>query len=216
MTLQPQFTAFENASISVGLSDPAARMFALTQLVAAVESSDSSTLGSLAGSEVSADLLQRLRGMPLGEAWRFALAECGLTIAVDAAAVRSRLHRVDRAREDREILEYLVRHGASPALLTRLFGLSHSDARRMRKALAPHAARGGRPSIPGDEQWAEIEAHWGALSVRSTCLKARFRDLHAAFPSFQVCSLEIVVAGRKETVCLGASRPRFSATFQPG
>lgn len=176
----------------VTLRDPAVQMFALTRLIAAMEDADPQVLHQMLGAGMTPELLDRLRSMPLNEALRFAVGQCGLAIAVDTAAMRAQLQRIDRAKADRETLEYLVRHGASPRLLTQLFTLSQSDARRLRRVLAPDVATGGRPRLPPDDMRDEIERVWAELAAEP-CPRARIRRLHERFATQVIASLELVI-----------------------
>lgn len=178
---------------AVMMKDPAAKLFALTLLVAAIDSSDPDVLSQMIGSGVTPELMDRLRQMPLSEASRFALGRCGVTIAIDSTQMSAQFARIDRAQADREVLEYVIRNGASPSLLSRLFGLSHSDARRMRRALMPEANAGGRPRVPDPDQHVAIKAEWDRLLAVHTCERARFRALHEKFSSLHIASLELVV-----------------------
>lgn len=175
------------------MNDPAVRLFALTRLVATLDGSDPKILSQMISAGVTPDLMDRLRQMPLSEACRFSLGHCGVTIAVDSTQMRAQFVRLDRARADREMLEYLIRHGASPSLLTRLFSLSPSDARRMRRALMPDSIGGGRPRTPDPDQHVAIEAEWARLLVEHECPRARMRALHQKFSTLSIASLELVV-----------------------
>jgi len=177
----------------VTLRDPAARMFALTRLIAAMEDSDQQVLDQMVGAGMTPDMLERLRSMPLADAWRFAVGPCGLSIALDTKAMAAQFTRLDRAKADRESLEYLVCNGASPRLLTQLFALSQSDARRLRRVLAPDVATGGRPKLPPDELRLAIETAWRELETAETCPRARIRRLHELFRPLLIASLELVI-----------------------
>jgi hypothetical protein len=177
----------------VTLRDPAVQMFALTRLIAAMEGSDQDVLNQMFEAGMTPDLLERLRSMPMTEAWRFALGQCGLAIAVDTSAMRAQFNRMDRHKADRETLEYLVRNGASPRLLTQLFSLSQSDARRLRRVLAPDVATGWRPKLPPDDLRPAIESAWAELEVREPCPRARIRLLHERFRPMLIASLELVI-----------------------
>jgi hypothetical protein len=175
------------------LRDPAAQMFALTRLIAAMEDSDQQTLDQMLNAGMTPELLDRLRSMPLAEAWRFTVGQCGLGIAVDTRAMQAQFQRMDRSKADREALEYLVRNGASPRLLTQLFALSQSDARRLRRVLAPDVATGGRPRLPPDDMRPAIESAWVELETQEPCPRARVRRLHERFRPMLIASLELVI-----------------------
>jgi hypothetical protein len=188
--------AAERSQQVVALTDPAARMFALTRIIAVIEQQDG--LESLIAAGITPEMAERLRGMSMGEAYRFVLGHCGLAISVDAGEMGAQMTRLERQKGDRELLEYLVTNGASPRLLTQLFSMAPDQARRMRKMLAPHIAAGGRPKVPDADERDSILEVWEQLSAEVSCMRTRFRLLHERFSGLLICSLEMVVSRRTE------------------
>lgn len=186
----------EGSQRVVALTDPAARMFALTRVIAVIEQQEG--LESLMAAGITPEMAERLRGMSMGEAYRFVLGQCGLAISVDAGEMGAQMTRLERQKGDRELLEYLVTNGASPRLLTQLFSMAPDQARRMRKMLAPHIAAGGRPRVPDEDERDSILEAWEQLSAEVSCMRTRFRMLHERFNGLLICSLEMVVARRAE------------------
>jgi hypothetical protein len=177
----------------LALHDSTASMLALMWMASAIERSAPEALSQLVQQGMSPELLEQVRSMPLGEAVRFAQSAPGLGIAVDPCTMGKHLQRMALARRDREIMEYLVQHGASPRLLTHLFTLAQSDARRLRKTLAPEICAGGRPRIPNDDVREAIEARWSELQDQEPCMRRRIQRLHQSFPEWLIASLELVV-----------------------
>ena len=169
------------------------RMFALTRIIAAIEGSEEEGLSALINAGLTPDMAERLRAMPMGEAYRFVMGHCGLAIAIDAGEMSAQFMRLERHKSDREALEYMVRNGASPRLLTQLFTITPTAARQFRKALAPNIAAGGRPRVPTDHQCREIEGAWKRLLGEESCMRARIRRLHECFSSLPIASLELVI-----------------------
>ncbi len=178
----------------VTLSDPATRMFALTRIIAVIEEQDG--LNGLIEAGITPEMAERLRAMSMGDAYRFVLGHCGLAIAVDAGEMGAQITRLERQKGDRELLEYMVRNGASPRLLTQLFSMGPDHARRLRKMLAPHIAAGGRPRVPDEDERDQILATWKELCGELDCVRTRFRRLHERFNGLLICSLEGVVLHR--------------------
>lgn len=177
----------------LALNDPTASMLALMWMASAIERSDPEALSQLVQQGMPPELLEQVRCMPLGDAVRFAQTAPGLGIAMDPVTMSRQLQRMAMARSDREVMEYLVQHGASPRLLTQLFTLAQTDARRLRKTLAPEICAGGRPRIPNDDVREAIEARWAELQAQEPCMRRRIQQLHQSFPDWMIASLELVV-----------------------
>lgn len=190
--------AAERSQNVVALTDPAARMFVLTRLIATIE--EQAGLESLIAAGITPEMAERLRSMSMSDAYRFVLGQCGLAISVDAGEMGAQMTRMERQKVDRQLLEYLVTNGASPRLLTQLFSMGPDQARRLRKILAPHIAAGGRPKVPDDFERDSILAAWNQLSADVSCMRTRFRLLHERFDDLLICSLEMVVLRRAELV----------------
>lgn len=188
--------AVEKSHNVVALTDPAARMFVLTQLIATIE--EQAGLDALMAAGITPEMAERLRAMSMSDAYRFVLGHCGLAISVNAGELGAQITRLERQKLDRQLLEYLVTNGASPRLLTQLFSMGPDQARRLRKMLAPHIAAGGRPKVPDDFERDSILAEWAQLSADVSCLRTRFRLLHERFNDLLICSLETVVLRRAE------------------
>jgi hypothetical protein len=116
----------------------------------------------------------------------------GIYIGVDARQLMHHVKRVGDMREARTACERLLRAGASQRLLTRLFGVSQQEVRRLRQMLAPEAARGGRPRQPSEEQQAEVLAAWAETEALPD--RQRYLELSRRFPAFAVVALESVLA----------------------
>jgi Protein of unknown function (DUF2857) len=178
-------------TVALALDDPQTRMFLLTRLVDKIESGDAAR--QLLGAGMDQQVIDQLRGMTLTDALRFTAGHCGLALSIDATEIHGQLARVERAKRLRERLEYFIHNGASPRLLMHVFKIGPSDARRMRKQIAPQVAAGGRPKEPTEEERQAITLAWNTLKDRSIDEADRFWELHQQFKSLWISTLELVV-----------------------
>ncbi len=189
--------AFEGAptssQASVLIRDPASRLYLLTRLIAAIEEADQRQLAQLLGSGFTPDLMEKLRSMSLTEAVSFTSNNCGFSLTVDARMVRNQLASLETAREVRQLYEYFVCQGASPRLLTSLFKVGPTEARRMRKMLVPQIVMGGRPRTPQEPLRSAVRASWDAICRVEQSERKRYWLLHQEFKDELIASLEAVV-----------------------
>ncbi|MBL8344906.1 MAG: DUF2857 family protein [Rubrivivax sp.] len=163
------------------LRDAASRMFVLARLIASFDEGDPTVLAQLLDGGCTPELLDRLRGMTMTDALRFTADHCGLALGLDSAALQRGLRNLERRRADRETYEYLVRAGASPVLLGRLFTVTATEVRRLRKIIAPGVMPVGRPRIPDEDTCAAIVRQWERICAEEPGERQRYLRLHKAF-----------------------------------
>lgn len=184
-------------AVTLALDDPQTRMYLLSRLVAKIESGDA--LHDLVGAGMQQSAIDQLRSMSMSDAIRFAHTPCGLSLAVHTREVEGQLRRVEHAKLVRTRLEYFIRNGATPRLLTQLFGVSPTEARRLRKQLAPSIATGGRTKEPTVEEREAIEKAWQRLKVHTDQCE-RVWQLHQEFRTLWISTLELVILPRGLTL----------------
>lgn len=180
------------------INDPAARMYLLTRLILSFDQPDKTLLATLIEGGFTPELIDKLRGMSMVDALRFTASHCGLALSVDGAAVRHQLGNMERMKADRELYEYFIRAGASPNLISRLFGVSSDDVRRLRKHIAPTVATGGRPRTPAEPIRSQIEAAWDRIRRTEPSERNALWLLHQEFNSLSLATLETTVRGATE------------------
>ncbi|CAD5366548.1 hypothetical protein RA210_U10380 [Rubrivivax sp. A210] len=190
--------------------DPATRLFLLTRLIVSFDESDQQTLAALVACGFTPELIDKLRSMSMADAMRFASSCCGLSVGVDGAAVRQQMNSLERARTDRQMYEGFIRAGASPTLVSRLFGVSSDDVRRLRKLIAPGAATGGRPRIPDEVVRGEIESVWRDLEKQGHGEREALWRLHQQFQDLSMATLETVIRPPRPLVDVGPAWPLTS------
>jgi hypothetical protein len=186
-------TSADRVSVPVSGADQATRLLLLTRLIASLNDSTPSDIGEYLRAGLSADLVDKLRTLPLSEALDFAAVDCGISIVVDGEAMRQRLVRMERAQTDRAMFEHFIRRGASPQLIGRLFSTSQASVRAARKTIAPETATGGRPRQPQEPMRSHIAAAWNKLLHRTLTERERFYMLSVQFAELAIVALEAVV-----------------------
>lgn len=202
-----------SASLPIAVSDGATRMFLISQLVMQLERADQQSLARFVDAGFTPDLVDRLRNLSIADAIRFASGYCGFSIQVDCQALQQQLSNVERGREDRSLYEYFIRHGASPGLTARLFGVSHTDVRRLRKLICPDVCAGGRPRLPEEGTRSEVRQVWADLASEAS-EKRRYWELSRRFPGILIVALE-TVTGSDDEAWPGATTTTFPARL-PG
>lgn len=172
------------------LQDHASRMFVFSRLVSAFEQDGQLSLTELVHCGFTPDLVDELRCMSMIDALRFTAAPCGLTVNVDPQAMRERLGAVERFKSDRKLYESFIRAGASPQLVSRLFGVNAIDVRRLRRLIAPAYALGGRPRGASADLRTEVAATWARICSEQPLERLRYWALHEAFPNVPIAALE--------------------------
>lgn len=204
------------------LRDPASRMFLLSRLVASFDEGDPGVLAQLLDGGCTPELLDHLRGMTMTDALRFTADHCGLALSVDGAAIQRGLRNLERRRADREAYEYLIRAGASHVLLGRLFTVTATEVRRLRKLIAPGVAPVGRPRIPDEDTCLAVVQQWERICAEELSERQRYVRLHKAFNGkHPIAILESALRDHHQRVAAvarsAASRgPRTSAAAPTG
>lgn len=202
------------------LRDSASRMFLLSRLVASFDEGDPSVLAQLLDGGCTPELLDRLRGMTMTDALRFTADHCGLALGVDSAALQRGLRNLERRRADRETYEYLIRAGASPVLLGRLFTVTVTEVRRLRKIIAPGVMPAGRPRIPDEDTCAAVVRQWERICAEEPGERQRYVRLHKAFHGTHlVATLESALREHHQRVAevarIAAARGRRTGAESP-
>ncbi len=178
------------ASRVLPLQDHASRMFVFSRLVSAFEHDEQVSLAELVQCGFTPDLVDELRSMSMVDALRFTAGPCGLTVHIDGHAMRERLSVVERFKTDRRLYESFIRAGASPQLVSRLFGVNSIDVRRLRRLIAPAYSLGGRPRGASAELRADVAAAWARICSEQAQERLRYWALHQAFPNLPIAALE--------------------------
>ena len=185
--------------------NPLARLLLLCQLIATIDQTDPDQLAGLLGCGFTPDLIQQLRTMPLADAVRFTANPCGVSVTVDAQTMRRQLAHVERTRSDQQLIEYFVRHGATPRLMCTLFRVGINDVRRLRRLVAPSTSRGGRPRALTEPLQTEVKQAWDQIRSNEPSDRQRLWLLHQQFSDRSIASLEAVL--RRAGAAHRAGRP---------
>jgi hypothetical protein len=192
-TSSPSPEVTQPTQVTLPIHEPGVRLFLLTRLILTFDSGDERVIAQLLAAGFTAELVDKLRSMSLIDALRFVASHCGLSVAVDADAVKLQMVKLERSRADRQLYEYFVHAGASPTTISRLFGVAATDVRRLRKLVAPHVATGGRPRCPPEALRLVIEAAWQRISRQESSERQALWQLHQQFPTETIAALESVI-----------------------
>jgi hypothetical protein len=192
-TSGPSPDAIPATQVTLPIHEPGVRLFLLTRLILTFDSGDERVIAQLLAAGFTAELVDKLRSMSLIDALRFVASHCGLSVAVDADAVKLQMVKLERSRADRQLYEYFVHAGASPTTISRLFGVAAADVRRLRKLVAPQVATGGRPRCPPEALRLDIEAAWQRISSQESSERQALWKLHQQFPTETIAALESVI-----------------------
>ena len=141
--------------------------------------------------------LAHLRRLSAAELSRLAgMRSLTIEIALDTAALQAGLRHVALAREARELETYFIRHGASTALMTRLFKLPRKLTLKRRLELGARQTC-GRTRLPAYALRERIHEAW--VSIPDAAPRNRFFKLHQAFPHLAIAALEVVVSNFERT-----------------
>lgn len=116
--------------------------------------------------------------------------------------IEGELHRMDRIREDRELYEYFILHGANRNMVCEMWKSSKDEVASMRKSLLPDGgASPGRTPLPKDpavreaihQAWAEICKQHPDASYRQLLYQ-----LHQRFMAYSIDTLVSTLEEFKE------------------
>lgn len=141
----------------------------------------------------SASLLDDLRQRKARDLVEVAGRLRTMRILLSAAEIQGELHRLDRLREDQELFEYFVIHGASRNMICELWKRTHDEVASMRKSLLPSGgASPGRTPLPKNpEVRATIQQAWNEMEKAQpeASHRSRLHQLHQMFPDYSIDTL---------------------------
>ena len=141
----------------------------------------------------SASLLDDLRQRKARDLVEVASQVQSMQIWLSEPEIRGALHRLDRRREDQELFEYFIRHGASLKMICDLWKRTHEEVALTRKSLLPDAGTGaGRTPLPKDQTVREaIHVAWDEILKADPAAQKRqcVHALHQRFPDYTISTL---------------------------
>lgn len=184
------------APMAIPLKDPAARLFVLSRLIAALEEFDGNHFEELAAAGLSPVFAERLRGLAFTDAARLVRSpHFKVGIVVDWASGEVALEREAALRAEQAMFERFVRYGASTSLLRRLFKAQAWRVRKFADLLEDsHRRRPGNVALPDTGTREDIGLAWHELTaLYPDDLRRRYLALHERFPGIPLTALEKVV-----------------------
>ncbi len=178
-------------SMSMPITDAGATTWAFLEIIGRVELGEVEDLLSLG---ISHDLINTLRQLPTSELMRLSAMSYSnplFRIVINEDALNLALRKLSRVTEESQLLEYFIRSGASPTMLTQFFSAPAVVLAEYRKTLnAPMSA--GRPRLPATSIRDGIHASWQKLSEVMD-MRQRYIQLHKRFPDLSLSTLHAVV-----------------------
>jgi len=166
------------AAVPVAISDPALMRVLLLHLI---EQEHSVLPDELA------HFLTEVRDRPLGD---FLALTSGRTLRVSVllGGVTPSLRQVDISKDEAAMLQYFAKHGASRALLKRLFSISTDRA----IALTKEFGQVGRARRPKEDLCDQVHLAWHELQqgMGDAPLRNRLYALHQRFTALSIREIE--------------------------
>ena len=170
------------------LFDPHVRLMVLNHIAARLTEAAPQDLTGNGSDGSQWSSLRRLNALDLS---RLASTRCfSIKVSLDLNGLQAGLRTVDLINESNALENYFIRNGASVSLLETLFKVSRMDTFKRRIELGSHQ-RPGRLALPDRRIRARIFRVWHGLSDPS--LRARYLQLHQAFPHLSIAVLETVI-----------------------
>ena len=140
---------------------------------------------------LAADQLANLRRLSAVDLNRLAtMRSFTIGIALEGEALQAGLRTVAFVNEAKALETYFIRHGASTALMGRLFKLRRKLTLKLRRELGAHRPS-GRVALPDHATRERIYLAWRAIGEPAP--RERYYQLHKAFPHLPIGVLEVVV-----------------------
>ncbi|OGA15173.1 MAG: hypothetical protein A3I63_08090 [Betaproteobacteria bacterium RIFCSPLOWO2_02_FULL_66_14] len=138
------------------------------------------------------ELLEHLQRLSAADLHRLAaMREPMFAVSVDADRLKAGLRALAVTNEAKAQETYFIRHGASWTMMKKLFKVRHKLTLQRRRELGVHRLA-GRLTLPEPATRERIWRIWAAIT--DTSPRARYYQLHQAFPDLSLEVLEIVVA----------------------
>lgn len=139
-----------------------------------------------------AELIDELRHRKTRDLLDLSARIRGLKVVFSPTELRQHLCGIDRQRRDDTLCEYFVRHGASRALVSKLFNRSADEVRKLRE-LVGGAGGTGRTRLPKEHEIRdEIHHAWYEITGNpqpGDSLRNWLYELHKKFPDYTIATL---------------------------
>ena len=170
------------------LLDPQVRLVLLNHVTVRLSGAGPEEL-SAAG--LPGEMLDSLRRLSATDLNRLAsMRSVKIAVAVNGEALQAGLRIVSLVNESDALQTYFIRHGASTALMARLFKVRRKLTLRLRHELGVRRPS-GRVSLPDHATRERIYLAWRAIG--ESALRERYYQLHQAFPHMPIVVLEVVI-----------------------
>lgn len=176
----------------VPITDAVIKVSLLTHLIESMDRMDMGELRALLGNGACPKAMDRLRRLDTGSLIRLAnMNHPEILVTVDAKGIEFGLNELVREDRDRDDLVYFIEHGASLAMLHKLFTSMGSDVIAAYRQRLTENRKFGRPALPDESIRDAIHQKWHEISLAEvpTTQRAKLRMLHGLFESYSMDAL---------------------------
>ena len=173
----------------VPITDAVIKVSLLTHLI---ECMDRGELAALLGNGACPKAMDKLRRLDTSSLIRLAnMNHPEIHVTVDAKGIEFGLNELAREDRDRDDLVYFIEHGASLAMLNKLFTSMGSDVIATYRHMLTENRKFGRAALPDESIRDAIHQKWHDISLAEvpTTQRAKLRMLHGLFESFSMDAL---------------------------
>lgn len=179
----------------IEIHDHQLRLLFLTHLIRELQKSADESRPAPPG--LSEAQFAELRALSTDDLVRLSeMQEPRVAVQIDAGSFEHGLRQVDYIGKRSRQIEHFIRHGATSAMLTRLFRISSTDVTLKRRLFAGTHDKLRRPAMPPPRVREAIQNRWWEIRKgreREPLRPEDYEALHADFPAHTYATLWAVV-----------------------
>ena len=179
----------------IEIRDQQLRLLVLAHLVRELQKSVDESRPAPAG--MTEQQYAELRSLSTDDLVRLSeLQEPRVAVQIDAGSFEHGLRQVDYVSKRSRQIEHFVRHGATSAMLTKLFKISSTDVILKRRLFSGTHEKLRRPAMPAPAVREAIQNRWFEIrkgKEREPYRPEDYEELHADWPDLTYATLWAVV-----------------------
>ena len=179
----------------IEIRDQQLRLLFLTHLIRELQKSAEESRPAPPG--LTEAQFEELRALSTDDLVRLSeMQEPRVAVQIDAGSFEHGLRQVGYIGKRSKQIEHFIRHGATSAMLTKLFRISSTDVTLKRRLFAGTHEKLRRPAMPAPAVCEAIQKRWWEIrkgKEREPTRPEEYQDLHAGFPAHTYATLWAVV-----------------------
>ncbi len=179
----------------IEIRDQQLRLLVLAHLIRELQKSVDENRPAPQG--LSEEQLVELRGLSTDDLVRLSeMQEPRVAVQIDAGSFEHGLRQVGYLSRRSRQIEHFIRHGATSAMLTKLFRISSTDVTLKRRLFSGTHEKLRRPAMPAPAVREAIQNRWWEIrkgKEREPLRPEDYEQLHAEFPGHTYATLWAVV-----------------------